>query len=70
MAVQLRFPGTTPKFVRLELTDQGELGWEVKVFEGDSPRYICAAETATYDFLTGPEAADVVAAVLDGALGE
>lgn len=67
---QLRLPGTTPSYVRLELHWEGELGWTVRHFEGDSPRYISAKESSSYSFLTGPEAADIVAAILDGALVE
>lgn len=70
MAAQLRFPGTHPHFIRLELTLDDELGWEVVVYEADTRRYINARQSAAYSLLSGPEAAEVVAAVLDGALGE
>lgn len=70
MDAQLRLPGTHPGFVRIELHYEGELGWTVRVFEAETPRYINAKESSIYSFLTGPEAADVIAAVLDGALGE
>lgn len=67
---QLRLPGTTPSYIRLELHWEGELGWTLRHFEADSPRYISAMDSVSYSFLTGPEAADIVAAILDGTLGE
>lgn len=65
---QLRFPEMTPGFVRLELTYEGEMGWTVHVWEAQDRRYLTAADRSEYSFLSGPEAADVVAAVLDGTL--
>lgn len=70
MRGQLRLPNTEPGFIRIELHYEGELGWTLKHYEADTPRYINAKETSVYSFLTGPEAADVVAAILDGCLGE
>lgn len=70
MAAQLRFPGTHPKFVRIELTHDDEMGWELVVFEAETRRYINAEQSASYSLLSGPEAAELVAAVLDGALGD
>lgn len=67
---QLRLPGTTPSYVRLELHYEWDLGWTLRHFEGDCPRYISVEESSIYSFLSGPEAADIVAAILDGALGE
>lgn len=62
---QLRFPGTRPGFIRIEMEHQGELGWEVTVYEAETKRYVTAGDSTTYGFQSYEEAVEVVAACLD-----
>lgn len=63
---QLQFPQMRPRFVRVELEHQGELGWAVTVYQADAKRYVTAGDSTVYDFQSWEEAVEVVAAVLDG----
>lgn len=67
---QLRFPNTNPGFVRIECTYEGELGWTLKVTEAETRGLVSAATSTDYEFLAWSDLADVVAAVLDGVVGQ
>lgn len=61
-------PGFGPTYVRLELHYEGELGWTLRSYQGDEVRYVTKADEAVYGFLTGEEAAAIVADILDSTL--
>lgn len=67
--IDRHLPGMTPTYVRLELHYEGELGWTLRTYEGDEVRFITRDDERVYGFLTGPEAAAIVADVLDATLG-
>ena len=62
---QMRFPGTEPGFIRVELELMKGEGWYVVTWEADKRGLLTANDRSTYGPCTWDEASEIVASVLD-----
>jgi hypothetical protein len=57
-------PGFVPGLIRIELRNEGDEGWSVRVTEAQDERFVSAADTTTYGGCSLAEALDVAEATL------